>query len=136
MSNAKQELYFQLYLKCLEISSRDDRSIKQWHEIAHAQASELAGYMAIPGVARISTAASDLSPTALAAGAVAEVGSTVFGPAFKGWPAAELERVLVAAQHWSMGKEMSASEEQFADAERELMARVLELAEARIAMKG
>lgn len=136
MSQAKQELYFQLYLKCLEVSARADHNIKQWHEIAHAQASELAGYLAIPGIARVSTAASNLDPAALAAGAVAEVGATLFGPAFKGWPPAELERILVAAQHWSMGKEMNGSPEQFEEAERELMARVAELAEARIAMKG
>jgi hypothetical protein len=136
MSQAKQELYLQLYLKCLEVSARADHSVKEWHDIAHAQASELCGYVGLPGVARVSTAAPNLDPAAMAAGAVAEVGATVFGPAFKGWPAPELERILVAAQHWSMGKEMNASEEQFADAERELMAKVEELAVARIAMKG
>jgi len=135
MSQAKQELYFTIYLKCLEVNHRPDQSVKEWHTIAHAQAMELANYAAMPGVARIAAGpVGDM--TALAAQGMAEVGATVFGPAFKGWPAPELERILVAAQHWSMGKEMNASEEQFEEAERELMARVQELADARIAMKG
>lgn len=130
MSTPEQTPFERMYLLCLKTHHRPDLSVKEWAETSRAVALELLQIGGTPvGASVAGGAAAPGAPPE-------EAAATVFGPAFRGWPAAELERVLLAAQHYALGREMNASEDQFEDAKADLVARCEELATKRIAMKG
>ncbi len=132
----KQEKYFHLYLTALRASHNQSIRVEDWGANSAEMALKLMPYAdssAIPA-----SAPSNMpGVVAEAAGAQQQSHSSGggLGPAFRGWPEAELRVCLMSIQQIVLAHEYGATEEAFKHVNEELNASVMAVVTARAAMK-